>query len=195
MIQISVLTLRGAGLGSRLVCQGRGACCSDSRKHSWWPTAAGCEREFAEPPGSSHPAAWRPCGISRDGHAAQDPAPGAVRDHAGDPRRCTEVQKRIAQAGLEADDFVFPSRIHDSPHQGTRQHARILEGWVEKLGLDPADYGTHSMRRTKATPIYRRTSNLRDVQLLPGHRKLESTVRYLGTKVDDALEISEQTEI
>jgi len=77
----------------------------------------------------------------------------------------------------------------------TRQYARILEGWVEELGLDPADYGTHSMRRTKATLIYRRTKNLRAVQLLLGHSKLESTVRYLGIEVDDALEISEQTEI
>ena len=96
---------------------------------------------------------------------------------------------------LKADDFVFPSRIHNSPHLGTRQYARILEHWVEELGLDPADYGTHSMRRTKATLIYRRTKNLRAVQLLLGHRKLESTVRYLGIEVDDALEISEQTEI
>lgn len=68
-------------------------------------------------------------------------------------------------------------------------------GWVRELGLDPADYGTHSMRRTKATLIYRRTRNLRAVQLLLGHSKLESTVRYLGIEVDDALEISEQTEI
>ena len=90
---------------------------------------------------------------------------------------------------------LFPSRIHDSPHLGTRQYARILEGWVEELGLDPAEYGTHSMRRTKATLIYRRTKNLRAVQLLLGHSKLESTVRYLGIEVDDALEISEQTEI
>ena len=78
---------------------------------------------------------------------------------------------------------------------GTRQYARILEGWVEELGLDPSDYGTHSMRRTKATLIYRRTKNLRAVQLLLGHSKLESTVRYLGIEVDDALEISEQNEI
>jgi len=75
---------------------------------------------------------------------------------------------------------VFPSRIHDSPHLGTRQYARILGGWVEDLGLDPAEYGTHSVRRTKATLIYRRTKNLRAVQLLLGHCKLESTVRYLG---------------
>ena len=98
-------------------------------------------------------------------------------------------------SGLKSDDFVFPSRIHDSPHLGTRQYARILEGWVEELGLDPAEYGTHSMRRTKATLIYRRTKNLRAVQLLLGHSKLESTVRYLGIEVDDALEIAEQTEI
>jgi hypothetical protein len=83
------------------------------------------------------------------------------------------VQKWIKQAKLKSDDFVFPSRIHDSPHLGTRQYARILEHWVEELGLDPADYGTHSMRRTKATLIYRRTKNLRAVQLLLGHRKLD----------------------
>jgi integrase len=105
------------------------------------------------------------------------------------------LQKWIKQAALKSENFVFPSRIHDSPHLWTRQYARILEGWVEELGLDPADYGTHSMRRTKATLIYRRTKNLRAVQLLLGHSKLESTVRYLGIEVDDALEISEQTEI
>jgi site-specific recombinase XerC len=105
------------------------------------------------------------------------------------------VQKWIKQADLWSDDFLFPSRLHASPHLGTRQYARILEGWVKALGLDPADYGTHSMRRTKATLIYRRTKNLRAVQLLLGHTKLESRVRYLGIEVDDALEISEQTEI
>jgi integrase len=76
---------------------------------------------------------------------------------------------------------------------GTRQYARLLERWVVELGLDPADYGTHSIRRTKATLIYRRTKNFRAVQLLLGHSKLESTVRYLGIELDDALEISEQT--
>ncbi len=105
------------------------------------------------------------------------------------------VHAWIKQAELKSDDFLFPSRIHKSPHLGTRQYARILGGWVHDLGLDPADYGTHSMRRTKATLIYRRTKNLRAVQLLLGHSKLESTVRYLGIEVDDALEISEQTEI
>ncbi len=74
-------------------------------------------------------------------------------------------------------------------------YARILGHWVDALGLDRADYGIHSMRRTKATLIYKRTRNLRAVQLLLGHSTLESTVRYLGIEVDDALEISEQTEI
>lgn len=92
-------------------------------------------------------------------------------------------------------DFLFPSRLHDSPHLSTRQYARIVHGWVAAIGLDPSAYGTHSMRRTKATLIYRRTKNLRAVQLLLGHLKLESTVRYLGIEVDDALEIAEQTEI
>lgn len=101
----------------------------------------------------------------------------------------------IKQANLKSEDFLFPSRLHDSPHLGTRQYARNLGHWVDELGLDRAEYGTHSMRRTKATLIYRRTKNLRAVQLLLGHAKLESTVRYLGIEVDDALEISEQTEI
>ena len=84
----------------------------------------------------------------------------------------------IKQAGLKSDDFLFPSRIHDSPHLGTRQYARILEGWVEELGLVLAEYGTHSMRRTKATLIYRRTKNLRAVQLLLGHSDITTTTIY-----------------
>ncbi|HCY14602.1 MAG: integrase [Curvibacter sp. GWA2_64_110] len=101
----------------------------------------------------------------------------------------------IKHAGLKPDNFLFPSRLHYSPHLGTRQYARILGHWVNELGLERADYGTHSIRRTKATLIYKRTKNLRAVQLLLGHSKIESTVRYLGIEVDDALEISEQTEI
>jgi integrase len=101
----------------------------------------------------------------------------------------------ISQAQLKSDEYLFPSRIHDSPHLSTRQYARIVEHWVTSIGLDPAAYVTHTMRRTKATLVYRRTKNLRAVQLLLGHSKLESTVRYLGIEVDDALEISEQTEI
>jgi len=101
----------------------------------------------------------------------------------------------IAKASLKSDDFLFPSRLHGSPHLSTRQYARIVHRWVASVGLDSSAYGTHSMRRTKATLIYRRTKNLRAVQLLLGHSKLESTVRYLGIEVDDALEIAEQTEI
>jgi integrase len=101
----------------------------------------------------------------------------------------------IKSAGLKSDSFLFPSRVHTSPHLGTRQYARIVHDWVEEIGLDPTAYGTHSMGRTKPTLIYRRTKNLRAVQLLLGHSKLESTVRYLGIDVDDALEIAEQTEV
>jgi site-specific recombinase XerD len=82
-----------------------------------------------------------------------------------------------------------------SPQLSTRQHARIVEAWVAEIGLDADAYGTHTMRRTKALLIYRRTKNLRAVQLLLGHTKVESTVRYLGIEVDDALEMAEQTEV
>lgn len=101
----------------------------------------------------------------------------------------------ISKAKLSSEQFLFPSRLRASPHVSTRQYARVVSKWVASIGLDPADYGTHSLRRTKATLIYRRTKNLRAVQLLLGHTKLESTVRYLGIEVDDALEIAEQTEI
>lgn len=105
------------------------------------------------------------------------------------------VGEWIREASLNSDDYLFPSRIHESPHLGTRQYARIVDSWVKEIGLDPAGYGTHSMRRTKASLIYRRTKNIRAVQLLLGHSKLESTVRYLGIEVEDALEMAEQTEI
>ena len=97
--------------------------------------------------------------------------------------------------GLSGDDYLFKSRIHSSPHLSTRQYARIVNSWISQIGLEPADYGTHSLRRTKASLIYHRTKNLRAVQLLLGHTKLESTVRYLGIEVDDALEMAEQTEV
>lgn len=101
----------------------------------------------------------------------------------------------ISKAQLKPEQFLFPSRIHESPHISTRQYAKIVDQWVTSIGLDRNAYGTHTMRRTKATLIYRRTKNLRAVQLLLGHTKLESTVRYLGIEVDDALAISEQTEV
>ena len=96
---------------------------------------------------------------------------------------------------LRPQDCLFTSRRKSSAHISTRQYAKLLKGWVAAIGLDPYAYGTHSLRRTKATLIYRRTKNLRAVQLLLGHTKLESTVRYLGIEVEEALEIAEQTEI
>lgn len=93
------------------------------------------------------------------------------------------------------EQYLFPSRVAQSPLVSTRQYARIVHQWISAVGLDTNASGTHTMRRTKATLIYKRTKNLRAVQLLLGRSKLESTVRYLGIELDDALEISEQTEI
>lgn len=91
-------------------------------------------------------------------------------------------------------DFLFPSRVRREGHLSTRQYARLVRSWVASIGLDPAVYGTHSLRRTKPTLIYRQTKNLRAVQLLLGHTKLESTVRYLGIEVEDAMEIAKRTD-
>lgn len=105
------------------------------------------------------------------------------------------VEKWMTKAGQKSGDFLFPSRVHAGGHLSTRQYARILKGWATMIGLDPSGYGTHTMRRTKPTLIYRRTKNLRAVQLLLGHSKIESTVRYLGIEVDDAPELAEQTDV
>jgi integrase len=105
------------------------------------------------------------------------------------------VGKLIHRHYLRAGDYLFPSRLAGSPHLSTRQYARIVQDWVRSIGLNPATYGTHSLRRTKAALIYRKTGNLRAVQLLLGHSKLESTVRYLGVEVDDAIAISEGVDL
>ena len=99
----------------------------------------------------------------------------------------------LKKRGLRAGDWLFPSRSHPGDHVTTRQYSRFVHTWVALAGLDPAAYGTHSMRRTKVALVYKRTGNLRACQLLLGHSKLESTVRYLGIEVDDALVLSEQT--
>lgn len=101
----------------------------------------------------------------------------------------------MTHARLSNSGYLFPTRLAASKHLSTRQYARIVDSWVTQIGLDSGAYGTHSLRRTKPTLIYKRTKNIRAVQLLLGHTKLESTVKYLGIEVDDALEISEQTEI
>jgi len=91
--------------------------------------------------------------------------------------------------------YLFPGRWGQARSLTTRQYARLVSAWVAMIGLDPSNYGTHSLRRTKATLIYRKTGNLRAVQLLLGHSKIESTVRYLGVEVDDALAIAEQVDV
>jgi len=105
------------------------------------------------------------------------------------------VQQWVCVADLRGDTWLFGSRAKPKDHITTRQYARIVKRWIGMIDLDPSVYGTHSIRRTKASLIYKRTKNLRAVQLLLGHTKLASTVKYLGVEVDDALEIAEHTEI
>jgi integrase len=101
----------------------------------------------------------------------------------------------LKTVGKKPSEFLFTRRRPPQQPMTTRQYARLLSEWITGIGLDANVFGTHSLRRTKATLIYRRTGNLRAVQLLLGHTKVESTVRYLGIEVDDALAISEQVEI
>ena len=111
-----------------------------------------------------------------------------------DPAR-SSILAWLERRGGALDDFVFPSRIDHAKHISTRQYARLVDEWIAGIGLRPEDYGTHSLRRTKASIIYKQTGNLRAVQILLGHTKIESTVRYLGVDVEDALTLSERTEI
>jgi len=105
------------------------------------------------------------------------------------------VLQWIKQGSRKPGDYLFPGRVGKDKPLTTRHYARLVDGWISSIGLDPALYGTHSLRRTKVALIYRRTGNLRAVQLLLGHTKLDSTVRYLGIEVDDALAIAEQVDI
>jgi len=105
------------------------------------------------------------------------------------------VDEYITTARKKSGEFLFTACRNQARRMTTRQYARLLSEWISSIGLDPHLFGTHSMRRTKATLIYRRTGNLRAVQLLLGHTKIESTVRYLGIEVDDALSISEQVDL
>lgn len=105
------------------------------------------------------------------------------------------VASWIEKKALGLDDWLFPSRSKPAAHLSTRQYARLVDGWVTLIGLDAVAYVTHSMRRTKVSLLYKKTGNLRACQLLLGHTKLESTVRYLGVEVDDALELSESLEL
>jgi site-specific recombinase XerC len=107
----------------------------------------------------------------------------------------TSLLAWLEQRGCAVDDFAFPSRIDRSAAMSTRQYARLVDEWVSAIGLRREEYGTHSLRRTKASIIYKATGNLRAVQILLGHTKIENTVRYLGVDIEDALTLAESIEI
>jgi integrase len=138
--------------------------------------------------------------VAPHGHAVDR---GTVRQKkTGRPVRfeITEPTREALDAYLRATakrsgQFLFTGRRGGGRAMTTRQYARLVGTWTAGIGLDPKFFGTHSLRRTKATLIYRRTGNLRAVQLLLGHKKIESTVRYLGIEVDDALAIAEQVDV
>ena len=101
----------------------------------------------------------------------------------------------LERRGGTIDDYAFPSRVDRDGHLSTRQYARLVDEWITAIGLRPEEYGTHSLRRTKAALIYKATGNHRAIQILLGHTKIENTVRYLGVDIDDALTLAETTEI
>jgi integrase len=101
----------------------------------------------------------------------------------------------LTRRGGTLDDFIFPSRVNYMGHLSTRQYARLVDEWVGAVGLNVAEYGTHSMRRTKASLIYKATGNLHTVQILLGHTNIENIARYLGVDIDDAITLAERTEI
>lgn len=101
----------------------------------------------------------------------------------------------LERRGGSIEDYAFPSRIDHSSHMSTRQYARLVDEWVTAVGFRSEDYGTHSLRRTRASIIYKQTGNLRAVQTLLGHTKIENMVRYLGVDVEDALTLAEGMEV
>jgi len=107
----------------------------------------------------------------------------------------TSILAWLERRGGTPEDYVFPSRNDHADHLSTRQYARLVDEWVAGIGLRRDDYGTHSLRRTKASIIYKATGNLRAVQILLGHTKIDSTVRYLGVDIEDALTLAEKTEV
>ena len=107
----------------------------------------------------------------------------------------TSLLAWLERRGGSVEDYAFPSRADPNNHLSTRQYARLVDEWVIAIGLRKEEYGTHSLRRTKASLIYKATGNLRAVQILLGHTKIENTVRYLGVDVEDALELAEHTEV
>ncbi len=107
----------------------------------------------------------------------------------------TSLLAWLDRRGGTIEEYAFPSRIDHDRHLSTRQYARLVDEWVLAIGLKAEDYGTHSLRRTKPALIYKRTGNLRAVQIPFGHTKIETTVRYFGVDLEDALALAEATEI
>ena len=135
---------------------------------------------------------WVKSAATSNDRAKEDWSTSPIREHGA-----VEEFRRSVATIAPGRRFSIPLSKSASrePSHTIRQYARLVHRWIESIGLERAVYGTHSMRRTKAAQIYRKTGNLRAVQLLLGHTKLESTVRYLGIEVDDALDIAEQIEL
>ncbi|WP_208995151.1 tyrosine-type recombinase/integrase [Pseudovibrio sp. Alg231-02] len=125
-----------------------------------------------------------------------------IQSKTGKPVQCelmegnrSALSKWIDSPEMIGSEYLWPGRFHDRPHISTRQYGRMLKEWVLSIGLEPSSYGTHSMRRTKVAQINKKTGNLRAVQLLLGHTKMDSPVRYLGIDLEDALSLSEKIDI
>ena len=104
------------------------------------------------------------------------------------------LMKWILISALDASDFLFPSQRREQQPISYSYYRSLVRKWASDLGLDSHLYGTHSMRRTKATLVYAKTKNIRVVQLLLGHTKVDNTIRYLGVELEDALLLSEDTD-
>ncbi len=117
------------------------------------------------------------------------------RSNSKSPSKRAAVAAWVRGKDLKGSDWLFPSRVDPTQAMTTRQYGRLVDNWIAEIGLSPAAYGTHSLRRTKAALIYRKTGNIRAVQLLLGHTKLDNTVRYLGVEVEDALAIAEGIDV
>jgi integrase len=105
-----------------------------------------------------------------------------------------KLRTLLSRRGGAVEDYIFQSRVNYMGHLSTRQYARLVDEWVGAVGLNVHEYGTYSMRRTKASFIYRATGNLRAIQILLGHSNIKNTVRYLGVDVDDAIALAERAE-
>ena len=143
---------------------------------------------------------WASHAACRAAHAAQRQYATRAGVANRDTVRLTEqtrqaIDEHLRIAGRRPGQFLFAGRRGVDSGLTTRQYARLVGQWIGSIGLDPLKFGTHSLRRTKATLIYRRAGNLRAVQLLLGHTKIESTVRYLGVEIDDAIEIAEKIDV